>query len=108
MVRIVLETEAGNRTAAAAQMSAASTQARAVSHAARALSEEQLKAYCRLTRSGNSANLISKDRPRCPHPGYTPSERVRLQLALWWVSGHIASKLRGTTEELIEWWKSGC
>jgi pyruvate kinase len=102
MVRIVLETEAGNRTARQPE-SQRLTQARAVSHAARALSEEaSVKAIVVFTRSGNSAHLISKDRPRVPILAYTPSERVRRQLALWWGVWPRCIEMQGTTETLIE------
>ncbi|GCE06656.1 pyruvate kinase [Dictyobacter aurantiacus] len=102
MVRIAQETEAGNRTAQQPRHQRL-TQARAVSHAARALSEEvSVKAIVVFTRTGNTAHLISKDRPRVPILAYTPSERVRRQLALCWgVSSHCI-ELTGTTEELIE------
>jgi pyruvate kinase len=102
MIRIALETEAGNRTAhqpAHQQL----TQTRAVSHAARALSEEaSVKAIVVFTRSGNSAHLISKDRPRVPILAYTPSERVRRQLALWWGVWPHCIEMQGSTEALIE------
>ena len=102
MVRIALETEAGNRTAQQPR-SQRLTQARAVSHAARALSEEaSVKALVVFTRSGNSAHLISKDRPRVPILAYTPSEGVRRQLALWWGVWPRCIEMKGTTEELIE------
>jgi pyruvate kinase len=101
MVRIALETEAGNRTARMPS-SQRLTQARAVSHAARALSEEaSVKAIVVFTRSGNSAHLISKDRPRVPILAYTPSQRVRRQLALWWGVWPHCIELQGTTEKLI-------
>jgi pyruvate kinase len=102
MVRIVLETEAGDRTAHQSKHQQL-TQACAVSHAARALSEEaSVKAIVVFTRSGNSAHLISKDRPRVPILAYTPSEKVRRQLALWWGVRPHCIELRGTTEDLIE------
>jgi len=102
MVRIVLETEVGDRTAHQPKHQQL-TQARAVSHAARALSEEaSVKAIVVFTRSGNSAHLISKDRPRVPILAYTPSEKVRRQLALWWGVLPHCIELRGTTEDLIE------
>lgn len=102
MVRIAQETEAGNRTAKQPQ-SQHLTQARAVSHAARALSEEaSVKSIVVFTRSGKSAHLISKDRPRVPIVAYTPSERVRRQLALWWGVWPRCIEMQGTTEELIE------
>ncbi|HEV7236404.1 MAG TPA: pyruvate kinase, partial [Ktedonobacteraceae bacterium] len=101
MVRIALETESGNRTARQPQCKRL-TQAHAVSHAARALAEEaSVQTIVVFTRSGASAHLISKDRPRTPILAYTPSERVYRQLALWWgVWPHILP-MQGTTEELI-------
>jgi pyruvate kinase len=102
MVRIALETEANNRTAQQPKCQRL-TQAHAVSHAARALSEEaSVRAIVVFTRSGNSAHLISKDRPRVPILAYTPSERIRRQLALWWGVWPHCIGLQGTTEKLIE------
>lgn len=101
MVRIALETEAGNRTALQPQCRRL-TQAHAVSHAARALSEEtSVQSIVVFTRSGTSAHLISKDRPRTAILAYTPSERVYRQLALWWGVWPHRIEMRGTTEELI-------
>jgi pyruvate kinase len=100
MVRIALETEAGDH--AYQPQCTHLTQAHAVSHAARALSEEaSVQAIVVFTRSGSSAHLISKDRPRTPVLAYTPSLRVYNQLALWWGvwPHHIA--MQGTTEDLI-------
>jgi pyruvate kinase len=101
MVRIALETETGGRTARQPQCKHL-TQSHAVSHAARALSEEaSVQSIVVFTRSGASAHLISKDRPRPPILAYTPSEHVYRQLALWWGVWPHRLQMRGTTEDLI-------
>jgi pyruvate kinase len=101
MVRIALETEASNRTANQPQCKRL-TQEHAVSHAARALTEEaSVQSIVVFTRSGMSAHLISKDRPRTPILAYTPSELVYRQLALWWGVWPHCIEMRGTTEDLI-------
>jgi pyruvate kinase len=102
MVRIACETEAGGRTARQPQRQRLS-QERAVSHAARALSEEaSVKAIVVFTQSGNTARLISTDRPRTPILAYTPSERVCRQLALWWGVWPDCIVMQGFTDELME------
>src|SRR5216684_7123122 len=101
MVRIALETEA-NYHAAGHPISSHRSLAQAVSHAACALAEDtHVQDIVVFTRSGNSARLISNDRPRVPILAYTPSEHVAYQLALWWgVWPHLIS-MQGTTENLI-------
>jgi pyruvate kinase len=77
------------------------THAHAVSHAARALSEEtSVQAIVVFTRTGASAHLISRDRPRTPILAYTPSEHVYRRLALWWGILPRQIELDGSTEVL--------
>ena len=102
MVRIILETEAGGKTAHQPQRKRLS-QEQAVSHAARALSEQaSVKAIVVFTQSGNTARLISQDRPRTPILAYTPSLTVYRQLALWWGVRPCCIEMRGFTDELME------
>ena len=101
MVRIALETEAHNRTSGQLHHAHPSL-AHAVSHAARALAEDtHVQDIVVFTRTGNSARLISKDRPRVPVLAYTPSEHVYHQLALWWGVWPYRISVRETTEDLI-------
>jgi pyruvate kinase len=101
MARIALEIEANTRTAGQADHKHPSL-AHAVSHAARALAEEpHVQDIVVFTRSGNTARLISKDRPRVPILAYTPSEHVSAQLALWWGVWPYRMSMQGTLEEVI-------
>jgi pyruvate kinase len=101
MTRIALEIEANTHTAGQADHKHPSL-AHAVSHAARALAEDTLvQAIVVFTRSGNTARLISKDRPRAPIVAYTPSEHVSAQLALWWGVWPYRMSMQGTIEEVI-------
>ena len=101
MARIAIETEASYH-ATAHPIHQHRTLAQAVSHAARALSEDtHVQDIVVFTRSGNSARLISNDRPRVPILAYTPSEHVYHQLALWWGVWPHRISMQGTTENLI-------
>src|SRR5438876_6937327 len=101
LTRIALDIDANTRTAGQASHKHPSF-AHAVSHATRALAEDtNVQDIVVFTRSGNTARLISKDRPRVPILAYTPSEHVYRQLALWWGVWPYRMSMQGTTEELI-------
>jgi pyruvate kinase len=101
MVRIAQEIELSNHATQQPQRNHIS-RSQAVSDAARALAEEtSVKAIVVLTRSGLSAQLISKDRPRTPIFAYTPSTHVYRRLPLWWGVWSYLVSMSGTTEELI-------
>ncbi len=100
MARIAVETETNGLILRQPHCSDL-TRAHAVSHAARALSEEtSVQAIVVFTRTGASAHLISKDRPRTPILAYTPSERVYRRLALWWGVLPRQIELNDSTEVL--------
>lgn len=100
MARIAVETEVNGLVLRQPYCSDL-TRAHAVSHAARALSEEtSVQAIVVFTRTGASAHLISKDRPRTPILAYTPSERVYRRLTLWWGVLPRQIELNASTEVL--------
>jgi pyruvate kinase len=76
----------------------------AVSAAAHTLADQaEAELVVVFTRSGLSAQLISKERPRAPIVAYTPLERVHRSLALWWGVTPRQSEVAGSTEKLIRW-----
>ena len=104
MSRIAHVTEEGNRTRQVSRPPHPEhiTHVHAVSHAARTLSEDaSVQAVVVFTRSGSSAQLISKARPRTPILAYTPSDQVYRHLALWWGVWSYRIAIHGTTEDLI-------
>lgn len=102
MSRIARETESSYLYQPSKSRQEHLTHALAVSHAARALAEyANVRAVIAFTRSGTSAKVISKDRPRVPIIAYTPSEAVYNALSLWWGVIPRMCELQKTTEELI-------
>ncbi len=101
MVRIARETEPAFHPHPQGQHEEASL-ARAVSRAAHTLaSEASVQAIVVFTRSGASAHLISKERPRVPIIAYTPFDGVYRQLALWWGVAPRQISIMNSTEKLI-------
>lgn len=103
MVRIALETES-HGTLPPAPMREHSSPKHAISFTARTLAEQTpVRGIIVFTRSGISANLISKERPRVPILAVTLDETVRRRLALWWGVQTMHADLLGSTEDLIAW-----
>lgn len=103
MARIANETEAHGRTARSVSDGQANY-AQAISHAARTLADAAHVRYVVVfTRSGTSAQLISKERPSVPIIALAPDEVVLRRLALWWGVTPQLSNLMETTEAMITW-----
>jgi pyruvate kinase len=102
MARIAVETEAQWTTMTPEP--SRRTLAHAVSAAAHTLAEHvRAPLIAVFTRSGLSAQLISKERPHACIVAYTPDPVVYRRLALWRGVQPRLSTLAGTTEELIAW-----
>ena len=77
--------------------------AHAMSRAACALAQDVgAAAVIVFTRSGYSACLVSKERPRVPIFAFTPSEQVCNQLALWWGVTPLLLPFPRRAEEMIQ------
>ena len=76
--------------------------AHAMSRAACELaSDVHASAIVIFTRSGYSAYLVSKERPRVPIFAFTPSEAVSRQLALWWGVTPLLANFTRSVEKMI-------
>ncbi|MDP8924376.1 MAG: pyruvate kinase [Chloroflexota bacterium] len=76
---------------------------RAISHAARSLAENlNVAAIVAFTRTGRTAHLLSRDRPRVPIYAFTPTPAAYRRLALWWGVTPIMGELPARGEALIE------
>jgi pyruvate kinase len=80
------------------------THAHAVASAAHNLA---MAAHVRLivvyTRSGLTAQLISRERPAAPIIAYSPDEAVCRKLALWWGVVPLLSPRHDSTDDLLRW-----
>ena len=76
--------------------------AAAVTHAARVLAEDlDASAIVGVTRSGLTAELLSRGRARVPIFAFSPDEAVTRRLALWWGVIPRYYELTGTIEQRI-------
>jgi len=74
----------------------------AIVRAARELAQDRsVRAICAFTRTGRTAQLMSKERPHVPILAFTPNERVRRRLALAWGVVPCLLEPRQTVEELL-------
>lgn len=104
MARIACESEPQCKRGPFEHDAAPRTHAHAVASAANILAREAgAHLIAAFTRTGTSAQLISKERPVMPVVAYTPFEQVYRRLALWWGVLPRRSELLGTTEQLIAW-----
>ena len=60
-----------------------------------------LRAIVVFTRSGYSAYLVSKERPRIPIFAFTPSEAVSRQMALWCGVTPLVTNFAPSVEEMV-------
>jgi len=79
--------------------------AAAVTHAARVLAEDlEATAMIGVTRSGLTAELLSRGRARVPIVAFTPDLEVCRRLALWWgvtpVHQHLADELEANIQRM--------
>jgi pyruvate kinase len=102
MVRIAQVTE--RQYLSADRLHAVGTSRHAVSAAAHTLADQAHAALIAVfTRTGMTAQLISKERPEAPIVAFTPFDTVYRRLALWWGVTPHQSRLDGSTEQLIRW-----
>jgi pyruvate kinase len=79
--------------------------AAAVTHAARVLAEDlEASAIVGVTRSGLTAELLSRERARVPIFAFCPEEEVCRRLALWWgvtpIHQHLADDLQANIDAM--------
>jgi pyruvate kinase len=100
MARIALQAEGG--CAKPRSTDRRSDSAQAVASAGHTLAREAgAKLIAVFTRTGASAQLVSKERPAMPIFAYTPFQSVYRRLMLWWGVTPRISELKGTIQELL-------
>ncbi len=87
--------------------------AAAVTHAARVLAEDlEASAIVGVTRSGLTAELLSRGRARVPIFAFSPDDSVTRRLALWWgitpIHHHLADDLESNIEAMERYLMEHC
>ena len=72
-----------------------------VDAAARAAEDMHAKALIAFTQSGFTARLLSKIKPRVPVVAFTPDEKIRNRVSLYWGITSKIMRLPETTDEMI-------
>jgi pyruvate kinase len=81
----------------------------ATTHAARSLAHDRdVAAIAVFTRSGRTARLMSKARPRMPIYAFTPEESTYRQLAMLWGVHPNLVPMADSVEEMIDRLRSAC
>jgi pyruvate kinase len=103
MHRIVVRAEAAPHDEVESRHRGPLSHAHALSRAARALAEDlRVTAIASFTRSGRTAQLLSRDRPRVPIYAFTPEAATYRRLALWWGVIPMMGRLSVNTEAVID------
>jgi len=70
--------------------------------ASRAAEDMRTKVLVAFTRSGFTARLVSKFRPKVPILAYTPDEKVQKRVCLYWGVTSKVMRPPGTTDEMVK------
>src|SRR5579872_1009594 len=101
MVRIALEAER-SFPPRERRRSRVESDSHAISHAACYIAEAiDVQAIAAFTRTGFSARIVSKDRPRVPIYAFVPDERIARRLALDWAVRPCILDFAKSTDELV-------
>jgi len=101
MVRIALEAER-SFPPRERRRSRVESDSHAISHAACYIAESiDVQAIAAFTRTGFSARIVSKDRPRVPIYAFVPDERIARRLALDWAVRPCILDFGKSTDELV-------
>lgn len=102
MDRIARVVESANPSIFTPHLKAGHGTAGAIAHTACRLADElRARAIVVITRTGRTAQLFSKQRPRAPIIAFTEQETTARRLALWWGIRCYATGFRDNTDDMI-------